>query len=502
MRVRVLTSLARGSLCAQFPPVSMPLTAPSKPLFASQCEMDAAMRGRAAALSNLFRQLGIPLECVYTSWEDAMRTLGSCWGSNIADIGLVFRTLTGAEVPAQEAFQTYGFKCRSNNMHEVLIEIDARVYKMIVCDPNGQNPRTMFLADVLKNAGALFAHYGLPAGCNLYDPAVDNGKVKLRLDLIFAPKGATPKGEEFAVKEFALTKYSYQARTGDAKNVDLFSHPQGTACSDDVSGKKFLRPQVYDPKSGQLNSFWFEAESTGKSVQDMHTETIAESQAAAARGKGTAVHTGMPGWGRLPNIFHFIQVPLMQNPPSRTGSFWQNIASGSWTAAQWGSSVSAAVYDESSSGTDEEADEEEEAPTRSLSHRSLVASASKRSAKVESARLSRGQFAGADLGVQSKTVERAMGEPITITCTMVVVIDGDGPPAAADVRILWETIKTMAKVAGEAKNLHDPTAGLAEDPSKLPGVMAAIFEKQETHPAPPQVPPPPVAPTVGVPVEV
>ena len=267
---------------------------------------NATMRARATQLTELFKKEKIPLECVYTSWEDAMRAFGSALGPNIADIGLQFKSTDGS------ATKVYGFKCRSNNFAEVLVEIDARKYKIIVCDPNGQNPRGIYLDDALKNAGKYFAHCGLPDDCDLYDEAVDNGKVKLRMDVIFAPKGAIPEGQEFANTEFCLTKYSYQARTGNSRNIDLFSHPQGTACSDDTSGQKMLRPQVYDPETKKLNEFWFEAEDTGKDVEDMHTETAAESAAAAARGKGTAVRSGMDGWEKLPNLFHFIQIPREQ----------------------------------------------------------------------------------------------------------------------------------------------------------------------------------------------
>ena len=103
--------------------------------------------------------------------------------------------------------------------------------------------------------------------------------------------------------------------------------------------------------------------------------------------------------------------------------------------------------------------------------------------------------------MQSKTVERAKGEPITITCSMVVVVDGDDPPAVADVKFLWEKIKTMMKIAGEAKDLHDPEAKLTEGPLTV-ATMEAIEKKQKVNPAPPQMPPMPTAPKVGVPVEV
>jgi len=476
-------------------------TTQSKPL--DQFELNKCMRAKAEALSKLFRECKIPLECVYTSWEDAMRAYGSAGGPNIADVGLLFRTPSGEEVSAEKALETYGFKCRSNNFHEVLVEVDARTFSIIVSDPDGSNPRSMVLSEVLKNAGKLFKHCGLPEDCNLYDASVDDGKVKLRMDLIFAPKGAVEEGKEFSTKEFALTKYSFQAQTGNARNVDLFSHPQGTACSDDVSGKKFLRPQCFDAETGTNNDFWFEAENTGKKVQDMHTETAEESAAAAARGKGTAVRTGCEGWDKLPSLFYFIQVPRKQDPVSYArpslSSYSSLGAAAAWTSA----------------GPMEEDEGGEEAPTyRSMGapsstpcvYRGLGGASPARkgavASKLESARLSRGSYAAEAAGVQSKTVVRAAGEPITITCSMVVIVDGDEPPAVPDVQHLWDTVKRMMKIAGEAKDLHDPEAGLTTGAPLTTKDLAQIVEKQAEFPAPPQKPPMPTAPKVGIPVEV
>ena len=454
----------------------------SKP--ADQFALNKAMRARAEQLTNLFKEQGIPLVCVYTSWEDAERAFYSCWGPNIADIGLIYRTKAGKQVSETEVLETYGFKCRSNNFNEMLVEIDARRFQMIVCDPNGQNPRSMLLAEVLKNAGKLFKHCGLPEDCNLYDETVDNGKVKLRMDLIFVPKGKVEEGDKFATTEFALTKYSYQAQTGNARNIDFFSWPQGTTCSDDVSGQKFLRPQCLDEETGVFNEFWIGAENTGKSVQDMQTETAEESAAAAARGKGTAVRSGCFGWEKLPNMFYFIQVPRKQDAPKwrrKSGAF-------AWTPT--------AAKD----GADDDLGVDEADYSGGPCYRSL--SGTTQASELESARLSRGSYAGKSQGVQSKTVERAKGETITVTCTMVVVVDGDGPPPGSDVKFLWYSkLMPMMDIAGNRKNLHDPEANLTNGPLTKE-VMKAIDGKQQVYSAPPQVPHMPMAPTVGVPAEI
>ena len=302
------------------------------------------------------------------------------------------------------------------------------------------------------------------------------------------------------------SQYSYQARTGNAKNLDLFSHPQGTACSDDTSGQKLLRPQVYDPETKKLNEFWFEAEDTGKQVEDMHTETGAESAAAAARGKGTAVRSGMDGWEKLPGLFHYIQVPREQERSVPVRSSIAQPCKSVGAASAWSGGPPTKSFKASAAAsagaclapTEDEVPEEEEEAPGALCYRSLSAPPSAAPAAITSARLSRGTFAEEGKGVQSKTVKRAKGEPITISCTMVLMIDGDGAPPIDKVKFIWEKVKTMMKIAGEAKDLHDPKAGLTTGAPLAEKDLLDITEKQKDFPAPPQMP---VAPIVGMVVE-
>lgn len=418
------------------------------------------MNARAKALTQTFRELGIPLECVYTSWEDAMRDYNSCLGPNITDVGLIFRNQEGDVGPAE----TFGFKVRSNNFNEILVEVDARRFKIVVSDKDGQNPRTVTLAYALEHAGALFQHCGLDPDCNLYHPELDNGKCKLRIDLIFAPKGDCSGGDvgDFATKEFALTAHNYQAREGDARNISLFAHPQGTACSEDGPGTQRLYAQC-QVKDGEVSNFWFEAEDTGKKVQDMHTETAAESAAAAARGKGTAVRSGMPGWDKLPNLFHYIQIPREQTTHKRTRGF-DNDPTFTY-GLSGGLSGGPCVYRSLAAG----GDDDDAMPT----YRSCSTPSS--SANVTSVRLSRGSYAGKARGVTCAQVKRA-AEPLTISTTLVVMIDGEEAPKAVDVQSLWKTVERMREAAGDAKELMDPSANLtsATAPPKAPIVGMVV----------------------------
>ena len=102
------------------------------------------------------------------------------------------------------------------------------------------------------------------------------------------------------------------------------------------------------------------------------------------------------------------------------------------------------------------------------------------------------------MGVQTKNIERAKGEPLTISCTMVLMMDGDAAPAEDKVKFIWEKVKQMMKIAGEAKDLHDPKAGLTTGAPLTKDDLMDITEKQAVFPAPPQNP---VAPIVGMVVE-
>ena len=235
----------------------------------------------------------------------------------------------------------------------------------------------------------------------------------------------------------------------------------------------------------------------------MHTETQAESQAAADRGKGTAVRTGMNNWDRLPNIFHSIQIPRVQDRPAPVRQpisapvSYNSYAS---AAAQWNNAIPAAKKAKGIGGSplaapfDEEDGEDGGGEGGgNITYRSLAAPPS----AVTSARLSRGSYAGVDPGVKSKTVVRAK-EPIRIQSTLVFMLSSEEPPETAAVKDTWAVVQRMVKLAGEAKELMDPDAGLTTGKPLTEEDAMDIADKQKEHPAPPQVPDMPTAPIVGM----
>ena len=418
----------------------------------TQKELNELMSLRAAAISEALKKLNIPLVCVYTSWDDAMRSMGSCYGPNIADYGLMFKNADDG-TPF-----TYGFKVRSSNFNELLVEIDARRFKIVVCDKDGQNPRLEKLSDVLKNAGNLFSHSGVAEGTDLYDPTVDDGKIKLRIETIYAPMGDNPTPGEPLKKQFCITKYSYQATDGNARNLDLFSHCQGTTVSDDRSGVKRLQPEVWNAETGKNEAYWFEAEETGKCIKDLATETQEESAAAVARGKGMAVETGPPGWPRVPNIYYSIQVPLVQNKQA-TFSGYENCSLSGMSAENDDGPPPAFRSLGASDGP-------EDSPPKRL-----------KTAEATGVRLSRGDHAGDALGVLSKDIKRAKGEPITITASIVVAIPGDAAPSEKSIQEIYGFVQKLQDIAGNPKHLFDKDAGLTTGASLDGNTAIQILEK-------------------------
>ena len=220
-------------------------------------------------------------------------------------------------------------------------------------------------------------------------------------------------------------------------------------------------------QNGKVNEYWMEAEDTGKSVDDAHTETAAESKAAAVRGKGTSVRMGVPGWDKVPNLFFLIQIPGKQERATHRP----------WTSCP--------------------VEMDEEPPP---TYRSLIASTDdapptyRSCGAVTTARLSRGEHAGEYEGIKTKNFQRA-DEPITITATMVYFVEGGKLPDVDDVKKVANKISEMYKIAGGAKQLFDKEAKLTTDGAPTDATMDQIAKKPKTCPAPPR------APVVGIVVE-
>jgi len=258
--------------------------------------------------------------------------------------------------------------------------------------------------------------------------------------------------------------------------LDLFSHCQGTSASDDRTGVKLLRPEVHNAETGKNDAFWIEAEETGKCIKDLATETQEESAAAVARGKGMAVETGCPGWPRVPNIYYCIQVPLAQDnamvyrsaalAPSDPGPI-----SGSEEDPQPAFRSLGANGDDNDSGAFRSLSAEESPPKRL------------KTADATGVRLSRGSYAGDAVGVITKNIKRAKGEPITISTSIVVAIPGDSAPSEESIKDLVAFSDKLKNIAGESKRLFDKDAGLTTG-APLDGQAAEKILQKMTPKAP------------------
>ena len=439
----------------------------------AQPEVQPEMQTQEEALkcvNDALRSAGrTDVKCIKTTWRDCDRVAGSSGGSNICDMGLKFRTEEGK--PAET-----GFKLSWENFNPKVGRVDAMNFKVMVCDPDGSNGRLVPLRDALKDMGKLGKHAGVPEDCeDLYEPSVDDQCI-LYLEAIFAPLGDKVAGsDDPPQREFCLTSYNYTGCDGNGTTLDLAIHPQGCAISDATTGTKMVRAQAYDEEKKVLNGFYFQAEATGKSMDDIHTETGAESAAAAARGKGVAVQMGPPGWDKIPSLFMFIQIP-------RKMEKWRDLANTLVVPSFYqlpAMAQQALVLNE---------DDQEEFPEfnswgqEPMQYRSCGCSddspppgpltrglggatrgggavrAPRKEVDIQSCRVSRGEFAGEERGFMSKTMQRERGQRIAITVSLVVGYEGRGAPSPSSVVKVANYLDKMFMVnAGTNQRLMDKT---------------------------------------------
>ena len=423
------------------------------------------------------------LEVLYTGWNDCDRVEGSCGGYLITDTGLKYRR--GDNQPEES-----GFKLRWNNFNPKVGKVRADTFKVMVCDPNGANPRLVTLRDALRDAAVLGKGANVPTNCpDLYDPVLDCECI-LYVEAMFAPLGVAEDGAGTgapAKTEFYTTAYSYQSQgrpADDPATIDLAIHPQGCAWSSATSGTKKLLAQAYDESIGKLNEYCFEAEDTGKSVDDIHTETEAESRAAAARGKGTAVAMGPPGWDKMPSLFLYVQIPRKQAPCGMLRG--EGNLGGLADMADLGGlgfSIAGLKY-RTLDGSDEEP-----SVYRSGSNLGGASGPPKvEQVDVTSCRVSRGSFFREGDGVRCTTVERGSAR-IAITATLVVGYAGTGAPKAADVLKVAKYLDRMLDTNANSQRLMDK----ADASTGAVQLTTPVCKAQKTGHSP-------VAPFPGMPV--
>jgi hypothetical protein len=264
------------------------------------------------------------IEILTTMWCDPSRKAGSCFGDDITDVRLEYRTFkvdaNGKKIPKTESgWAMCQIMQLGSNFNDTRTVIPADKFNLVVADDDGSNKRIKNLKDVTEQAKDLFPSEELKDGTNL---GVKDVAVAYRM--AFVP---IPKADSGWQCEVRYVCYGYNTMTASKpKNALLFVDTMNTSIEQEKPGYEVGFQPLYtkvhspfDPLTGasteaKTRCFATSVEATNRSIADIGTETKAESAAAAAAGKGTQVRTG-PCWDTASSsaAWH-IAVPLEDAP--------------------------------------------------------------------------------------------------------------------------------------------------------------------------------------------
>ena len=245
------------------------------------------------------------IEILTTMWCDPSRKAGSCWGDDITDVRLEYRTFKvdakGKKIAKTESgWAMCQIMQLGSNFNDTRTVISADKFNLVVADDDGSNKRIKNLKDVTEQAKDLFPSEELKDGTNL---GVEEVAVAYRM--AFVP---IPKADSGWQCEVRYVCYGYNTMTAsNPKNALLFVDTMNTSIEQEQPGYQVGFQPLYtkvhspfDPLTGasteaKTRCFATSVEATNRSIADIGTETKAESAAAAAAGKGTQVRTG-PCW--------------------------------------------------------------------------------------------------------------------------------------------------------------------------------------------------------------
>ena len=276
------------------------------------------------------------IEILTTMWCDPSRKAGSCWGDDITDVRLEYRTFkVDAEGKKIAKTESGWAMCQimqlGSNFHDTRTVIPADKFNLVVADDDGSNKRIKNLKDVTEQAKDLFPSEALEDDTKL---GVKDVAVAYRM--AFVP---IPKADSGWQCEVRYVCYGYNTMTASKpKNALLFVDTMNTSIEQEQPGYQVGFQPLYtkvhspfDPLTGasteaKTRCFATSVEATNRSIADIGTETKVESAAAAAAGKGTQVRTG-PCWDTASSsaAWH-IAVPL-EDAPDPAGKY-RNLGGG------------------------------------------------------------------------------------------------------------------------------------------------------------------------------
>ena len=267
-----------------------------------------------------------PYRMVNVSWEDASRTMGSCWGKNITDVRrlLLERTRDGG-------CREHVLPCiRRNNYEHTkgdLIRVKAGALSIVTgnhpLDAKSGTLRPVTLSSYIRD---LHNHASSVVRKSPRGPMVPDGaneEVYVRLQAVILPmnngSAHDVRGMRDGEAEFVDVMYNYNTKRADRpRNLVLLCSPQGCSVSTSNYGAHKMHQQVcVDGVMRDATTLVAASEHKVEEVGQIETEK--ERKDAEKNGYGTAMYIGVKGMGRSFNVSMSVQIPLLQRQERRGG---------------------------------------------------------------------------------------------------------------------------------------------------------------------------------------
>jgi hypothetical protein len=285
-----------------------------------------AARDKAEATAAALADLNV----AKTMWCDTQRTddtaLGGsgCWGDGVNDARLEYRRYQvdadGNKLTGSETAWTLAQIVQVGTLQDdTRTLMDADDFFLVNADPDGGNKVRKSLKDLSSNLGGNFPEENLQGARGRVD------RVAVGHRLAFVPVASSPNWQT----EVRYVNYAYN--TVDAKapgHYLLFGDTMNTSLSFTKPALDYGFAPMYTKLVTSINGsgeedsvkqrcFATSVEATKRSIKEIGTETMAESLAAAAAGKGTQVRTGPKNLPGTSSCAWHIAVAIQPPPPPK-----------------------------------------------------------------------------------------------------------------------------------------------------------------------------------------
>lgn len=269
-------------------------------------QMRMAMNKVASVLNNFIRSMGVSDQlCMKTTdWDDCSRVQGSCWGDNITDVKLELLR-HGVWYP----LHTMG----SNNFDPVGVYVALKDLNLTVCNPNGEEQRTVDAFTVLNDPHGYFPHKVDEGTCLSTDP---DETAFYKVQVVFVPCNDDGQSEA----NVATKARNYQAAPNRPRNFVIYGWAEGCdAHTDDPEG--CTRERLYcatevSKADGKSHRFLTTTDVSPRTVAQSGTETKEQAEAALAAGKAIERKMGPADADKHGGCVH-VQVPIEQTQLTR-----------------------------------------------------------------------------------------------------------------------------------------------------------------------------------------